>query len=104
MDGNYGRKAKVRDAVRGTLVAAFEGHDSELKSAAFSPDGTRVLTASLDGTAKLWSATRSSLLTTLEHAAGLGQVAFSRVGKHMVTGRADWREGLWGRWRRSRRG
>ena len=32
------------------------GHAFELKSVAFSPDGRRVVTGSLDGTAKIWKA------------------------------------------------
>ena len=32
------------------------GHKSDLVSAAFSPDGKRVMTASDDGTARVWNA------------------------------------------------
>ncbi|MCB8927745.1 MAG: hypothetical protein H6652_19190 [Ardenticatenaceae bacterium] len=32
----------------------LEGHSARVLSAAFSPDGTRIVTASLDGTARLW--------------------------------------------------
>ena len=34
----------------------FGGHDSAVTSAAFSPDGTRIVTASADQTARLWNA------------------------------------------------
>ena len=33
---------------------AFRGHGDAVNSAAFSPDGSTVLTASCDGTAKTW--------------------------------------------------
>jgi WD40 repeat protein len=32
----------------------LRGHEREVRSAAFSPDGQRVVTASYDGTARLW--------------------------------------------------
>src|SRR5262249_10837456 len=47
--------AKLWDAGSGNLIASFE-HLDELRDAAFSPDGGRVVTASVDQTAKLWDA------------------------------------------------
>jgi WD40 repeat protein len=38
----------------GKLLATFEGHTEAVNSAVFSVDGRRVLTASEDGTARLW--------------------------------------------------
>ena len=32
----------------------YEGHEAEVTSAVFSPDGKRIVTASNDGTAKIW--------------------------------------------------
>jgi hypothetical protein len=46
----------LADAMRpiDAQLASLEGHTNSMESAQFSPDGTRVLTASWDGTAKLW--------------------------------------------------
>ena len=38
----------------GKVIAVLRGHDNWVHSAAFSPDGTRVVTASYDKTARLW--------------------------------------------------
>lgn len=55
----------LADAMRpiDAQLASLEGHTDRVTSAQFSPDGTRVLTASYDNTAKLWDVpleTRSS--------------------------------------------
>ena len=34
----------------------LRGHESSVRSAVFSPDGTRIVTASFDNTARLWDA------------------------------------------------
>ena len=43
----------------------LSGHTREVRGVAFSPDGTRLATASLDGTAKVWDATSGQELLTL---------------------------------------
>jgi hypothetical protein len=50
MDGS----ARVWDARTGHLVSEPFVHQKEVRRAEFSPDGQRLLTASLDGTAKIW--------------------------------------------------
>ena len=43
------------DAASGKELTLLRGHTSEVASAAFSPDGTRVVTASQDGTARIYA-------------------------------------------------
>ena len=38
----------------GQQIIALEGHGSAVRSAAFSPGGTRIVTASNDNTARVW--------------------------------------------------
>ena len=38
-------------------IITFKGHTAELYSASFSPDGSRIVTASGDRTARVWDAT-----------------------------------------------
>ena len=40
----------------GKPLATLKGHTDSVLSAVFAPDGDRILTASADGTARLWEA------------------------------------------------
>jgi len=42
------------DVDTGEEVRRFTGHTSEVRDVAFSPDGKYIVTASFDGTARLW--------------------------------------------------
>ena len=58
----------------------------EVRSAAFSPDGTRVVTASIDETARVWdAATGKPLGEPMRHEGGVDSAAFSPDGTRVVT-------------------
>ena len=48
----------------GSLMLCCEGHTLPIAAAVFSPDGTRLATGSLDGTARIWSASTGDLVYT----------------------------------------
>jgi WD40 repeat protein len=63
---------------------------------AFSPDGTRLATASFDGTAKVWDAIKGQDLFALEgHTGGVSGVAFSPDGTRLATGSGDQTAKVW---------
>jgi WD40 repeat protein len=49
------KTAKLWDAETGALQSTLEGHIGNVMCCAFSPYGERVVTASSDKTARLWS-------------------------------------------------
>jgi WD40 repeat protein len=99
----------VWDAATGKEVLSLRGHDGPVMAAAFSPDGTRVATASEDGTAKVWDADTGEEIHILQGQAGrVFGVAFSPDGRRLATAQEDGTAKVWdaatGRGRSSRVG
>jgi WD40 repeat protein len=75
---------------------ALFGHDANVTGAAWSPDGTRIVTSSSDGTARIWDAQKARLLGQLRgHDAELFGVAWSPDGRFIATVGADKSAWIW---------
>jgi WD40 repeat protein len=72
------------------------GHVGWVSSAAFSPDGTMIITASSDASARLWDAATGQELRQLEgHKDDVRSAIFSPDGKLVVTASLDKTARLW---------
>ncbi|MAT98677.1 MAG: hypothetical protein CL608_16160 [Anaerolineaceae bacterium] len=75
--------------------AVLEGHTGIVWSASFNHDGSRIVTASADNTARLWDKD-GSLINTLEgHTAGVRSASFNDDGSRIVTASDDDTARLW---------
>ena len=85
--------ARSLDRVRAVLV----GHTNWVNSAAWSPDGSRIVTASQDGTARIWNAKSGAPLAVLKgHTGSVNSAAWSPDGTRLATtSRGDVTARIW---------
>jgi WD40 repeat protein/transcriptional regulator with XRE-family HTH domain len=92
---------EAEDALHRAIQASrveltLRGHDDAVWSAVFSPDGSRIATASSDGTAKIWDAATGKELLSLKASTGsLWRAAFSPNGKLLATAGEDNTAHIW---------
>jgi WD40 repeat protein len=65
--------------------AIFVGHQKELNRVGVSPDNQRVITASNDGTAKLWTINGELIATLAGHIKGVKRARFNHSGTQILT-------------------
>lgn len=71
-------------------------HDGPVASLQYSPDGTRIASASADGTARVWDAKSGEELLQLRgHEGAVSSVAWSPDGAHLATAGSDKTSRLW---------
>jgi hypothetical protein len=82
--------------VHGAPALTLSGHQHNVNSVAWSPDGKRLATGSQDNTAKVWDAeTGKELLTLSGHVNGVSSVAWNPDGKRLATGSDDSTAKVW---------
>jgi WD40 repeat protein len=87
----------VYDAAKGERLHTLQGHKTAPVSAAFSPDGLRIVTAGGDDrTAKVWDAKSGSELAVLKgHTGSVRSAVFSPDGTRIATASWDGTVKIW---------
>ena len=87
---------RLWDADSGQLAQIFRGHTSRIFALAFSPDGRRVASASLDQSVRLWDADSGQELRVFRgHTDLVHDVVFSPDGRVLASGGGDAVVRLW---------
>jgi WD40 repeat protein len=89
------RDAYVLNAATGAQIAVLD-QPGLIRSAAFSPDGSRVVTGGLDDVATIWDVQSGAPLHVLRgHTSNIESVAYSPLGNLVATSGADATARVW---------
>ncbi|MFO0808107.1 MAG: serine/threonine-protein kinase [Gemmataceae bacterium] len=93
---NSGHTIAIWDVAAGTFAGYCRGHDSAVKSVAFSPDGTRLASTSFDKTVRFWQVPPRPNPERRPCPAGVvTAVAYSPDGNHLAAGSETGGVTLW---------
>jgi len=87
------RYTRVYDVVTRNLVRRFGGHTREITDIMFTPDGRRLLTASMDSTLRVWDMSTARCLSWMVFNAPITSLAPSLSGDFLVVTQFE-KEGL----------
>ncbi len=81
----------------GTTLFTYTGHKAPVFSASWSPDGTRIASASYDDTAQVWNAAGGErpIITYTGHTGLVGVIAWSPDGTRIASGGQDKTVQVW---------
>lgn len=79
-------KAMLREGSSGDWIGTLLGHKGAVWCARINPDATRIVTASADFTAKLWSGVNGDELHCFTHHHLVKSCAFAKDSRYILTG------------------
>ena len=96
--GGDDQNVRVWDVKSGQCLKTLQGHTGWIRSVAFSPDGSVVVSGSEDRTVCVWDRNSGQCLLTLQgHHSSVWSVAFSPDGNTVISGSDDGTVKIWNR-------
>ena len=97
VSGSHDKSVRVWDALTGVELMELKGHTGEVRSVAFSNDGTQIMSGSFDSSVRVWDASTGMELKKLSHpqAGWVESAAFSSDGMLIVSGGVDCSVQVW---------
>ncbi|OBT55415.1 hypothetical protein VE04_03603 [Pseudogymnoascus sp. 24MN13] len=93
---HYNNTLNIWDTDTCFVRLTLEGHTGRVFSGTFSPDGTKIASASADTTLNIWDRDTGTLLRTLEgHTGGVFSVSFSPDGTMIASASYDNTRNIW---------
>ncbi|MBK8905449.1 MAG: WD40 repeat domain-containing protein [Anaerolineaceae bacterium] len=89
--------AVLAEGLQSPYRTTLRGHEEVVWSAVFSPDGQTILTASSDGTARLWDRQGNTLAILRGHDGTVNSAVFDPDGQTILTAGDDGTARLWDR-------
>jgi WD40 repeat protein len=89
------KTARVWDAERGTEVHVLSGHTDYVNAAAFSPDNTKLITASNDKTVRIWDVISGEQTAIAQHDSAVSFVEYSPNGSQIISTSEDNTARVW---------
>lgn len=92
----YNHTLKIFDAATGECLQTLTGHTKFAISVAYSPDGTHIVSGSVDKSVKIWDAATGECLKTLTgHTDLVYTVAYSPDGSRILSASSDKTLRIW---------
>ena len=89
LSASFDGTARLHGLKSGKTLKEFRGHTSYVNDAQFSPDGARVLTASSDGSVRVWDAKTCECVSVLAPPAPAAGVEGAVLSTHVVPSNPD---------------
>jgi WD40 repeat protein len=94
-EGPATRTVAVREVGPSKAVTLLKGHEDKVTAACLRPDGRELVTASLDGTVRLWDIESSGEVATVLSGEGYVETAvFSPDGRRVLVAKGAYQEGF----------
>ena len=90
-----GLSVEVRDAASADLIVRLQGHSATIHDGRFDPTGTRVVTASLDNTARVWNLPGGESHVLRGHRGEVVYAEFDPAGERVITSSRDSDARVW---------